>query len=382
MKKCFIRLFNLIIVFNLLLSAQAISKDRLATVVIYQKLAGNLTENLRGTLPNKKLLASNKPLTQVHQQRQEKPTNPDSSCNFPMVLQVAKGKGFFRAIKPTDTIQASYKDDVLAFRFVPYKNHLKLQNSKQEAIREAPDSTWGYSKASFPVTYYDLPPGIHEFRVAYPDGMGAEGSKEIKLIVIVHLPWWQTWWFRLSIIGLSGLAILGAYYLSKHNRVVRQNLPKKSANGPSTTNITQDKPRLNDENLTLLASRKEMPESKEEERSLLNQKLHEVVVGQKLYKEEDISLAKLAKKMQISERRLSELFNRELHTNFYDYINRCRVNAFKEQLKRSDTQHLKLIAIAYESGFHSKATFNRIFKKYTGLTPSQYKKTMEDTSDN
>lgn len=84
--------------------------------------------------------------------------------------------------------------------------------------------------------------------------------------------------------------------------------------------------------------------------------------------------------MQVTDKKLSEFLIRELHTSFYDYINRYKVNAFKERVKKG-ARHLKLMAIAYESGFHSKATFNRIFKRHTGYTPSQYRPMIEESSD-
>jgi AraC-like DNA-binding protein len=65
-------------------------------------------------------------------------------------------------------------------------------------------------------------------------------------------------------------------------------------------------------------------------------------------------------------------------TNFYEYINGFRVATFKQKVQNGDAQQFTLLALAYESGFNSKASFNRIFKKQTGLTPSQFKKQVEN----
>lgn len=117
----------------------------------------------------------------------------------------------------------------------------------------------------------------------------------------------------------------------------------------------------------------------EAEISQLKHKLHEVVFEQALYKEEDVSMHRVAEILGTTDKKLSELINKELHTNFYEYINRFRVQAFQERITNGDGKHLTLLAIAYESGFNSKATFNRIFKKQTGLTPSQFKKKVEES---
>lgn len=117
----------------------------------------------------------------------------------------------------------------------------------------------------------------------------------------------------------------------------------------------------------------------ETEIARLKQKLHEVVFEQALYKEEDVSMHRIAEILGTTDKKLSELINKELDTNFYEYINRFRVQAFQERIRSGAGKHLTLLAIAYESGFNSKATFNRIFKKQTGLTPSQFKKKIEES---
>ncbi|WP_299463823.1 AraC family transcriptional regulator [uncultured Microscilla sp.] len=107
------------------------------------------------------------------------------------------------------------------------------------------------------------------------------------------------------------------------------------------------------------------------------QQLHDLILQEALYKDEEVSLYKIAKKMGISDKQLSRLINQEMDTNFYEYINSFRVEAFKKRVQNGDAEHLTLLALAYESGFNSKATFNRIFKQQTGLTPSQFKKQAE-----
>ena len=54
-----------------------------------------------------------------------------------------------------------------------------------------------------------------------------------------------------------------------------------------------------------------------------------------------------------------------------------KIYHFKSRVEKGDAESLTLLAIAYESGFNSKATFNRIFKQQEGITPFQFKKNIE-----
>ena len=69
---------------------------------------------------------------------------------------------------------------------------------------------------------------------------------------------------------------------------------------------------------------------------------------------------------------LSAVINSGFSKNFNDFVNEFRVNVFKEKIKDPKLQHLTLLAIAFDCGFNSKATFNRSFKKATGLSPKEW----------
>jgi AraC-like DNA-binding protein len=74
------------------------------------------------------------------------------------------------------------------------------------------------------------------------------------------------------------------------------------------------------------------------------------------------------------------LINEEFLVNFYDFVNKYRVEEAK-RLLLDNNRNYKIIAIAYEVGFNSKATFNRVFKKFTGLTPSDFKENISFSTD-
>jgi AraC-like DNA-binding protein len=74
---------------------------------------------------------------------------------------------------------------------------------------------------------------------------------------------------------------------------------------------------------------------------------------------------------------LSQIINEYYQQNFFDFVNSYRIEAVKSKLQKPDYDAYSLLAIAYECGFGSKSSFNRIFKNITGQTPTQYKKNLQ-----
>ncbi|MEQ3696299.1 MAG: helix-turn-helix transcriptional regulator [Pseudomonadales bacterium] len=94
------------------------------------------------------------------------------------------------------------------------------------------------------------------------------------------------------------------------------------------------------------------------------------MTSDKLFTDEELSLNRLAKHVEVSENYISETLSQCLNTNFYHFVNSYRVEAAKQMLISSD----KLVStIAYEVGFKSKSTFNSAFKKLAGTTPTAFK---------
>ncbi len=94
---------------------------------------------------------------------------------------------------------------------------------------------------------------------------------------------------------------------------------------------------------------------------------------EKWFLDAELSLTGLAKKLDVKPYLLTQALNRILNQSFNDYINAWRVREAQKLLQSPKHQHLTLLAIAYEAGFNSKASFNRIFKKTTGVSPSQWR---------
>lgn len=85
-----------------------------------------------------------------------------------------------------------------------------------------------------------------------------------------------------------------------------------------------------------------------------------------------LSLERLSKHIKIPEKLLSQVINQSSGLNFNDFINRYRIDHAKKLMQGQNS--MKVLEIAYECGFNSKTTFNSAFKKFTGMTPSEFKK--------
>lgn len=104
----------------------------------------------------------------------------------------------------------------------------------------------------------------------------------------------------------------------------------------------------------------------------LKDRLHTLLREKKPYLNESLTLSELADMMEITDKKLSELLNKHIQTSFYDLINDFRVETVKEKMNDPASRNYTLLALAFESGFKSKTSFNRVFKQKTGLSPSAY----------
>lgn len=91
-----------------------------------------------------------------------------------------------------------------------------------------------------------------------------------------------------------------------------------------------------------------------------------------LYRDSDLTLSRLAQETGLGVHHLSEVLNQHEGKNFYQFINTYRVDDVCKRLQEDPS--LKVLDIALDAGFSSKSTFNSIFKKITGTTPTQYRK--------
>ena len=108
--------------------------------------------------------------------------------------------------------------------------------------------------------------------------------------------------------------------------------------------------------------------------ALLSEKLERLFHQDKVFLESELSLTELSEKLGIPAYQTSELINRKYKEPFFDFINRRRIEEVKKRLEDAAYAHYSILGIAMDCGFHSKSSFNAAFKKFTGSTPSEYRK--------
>lgn len=118
-------------------------------------------------------------------------------------------------------------------------------------------------------------------------------------------------------------------------------------------------------------------EAEQQEKRAMAQKVLTYMETNKPYLESEITLDQLAARLLLKPRILSQTINDTLGQNFYDFINRFRIKEASRLLMNPPDEKTTIQEIFYEVGFQSKSSFNALFKKYTGLTPREFRKKQE-----
>ncbi len=96
----------------------------------------------------------------------------------------------------------------------------------------------------------------------------------------------------------------------------------------------------------------------------------------KLYRGSDVSLDLLSEKLNTTRHNTSQVINEHFKLNFHEFINKYRIEEAKQILEQDSHENLNVVEVGYEVGYNSKSTFFAKFKKATGMTPSEYRRTL------
>jgi len=113
-----------------------------------------------------------------------------------------------------------------------------------------------------------------------------------------------------------------------------------------------------------------LPEIKEKE---IVKQLIQYMSEKKPYIDENLTLQSLANQLTLSTHHLSMILNIHFNQNFYNFINSYRIDEVKQKLVNPNYNDYNILTIAFNSGFNSKSTFNTMFKKFTGISPKEYR---------
>jgi AraC-like DNA-binding protein len=108
----------------------------------------------------------------------------------------------------------------------------------------------------------------------------------------------------------------------------------------------------------------------------LMQNINQYMEKYQPYRNPDFCMADFSESIGVSGHLISEVTNGLMKQNFFDYVNNYRVEEFKKMLSDPEKKNDKIMFLAYDAGFNSKTTFNTTFKKFTGQTPSEFRKSI------
>ncbi|MCP5103303.1 MAG: helix-turn-helix domain-containing protein, partial [bacterium] len=208
------------------------------------------------------------------------------------------------------------------------------------------DAKWIETHSREQVVYSNLPPGQYTFEVTACNDDGLWNSKRTAAVFIISPPFHHTLGFYLLLASVLTLAGLWLYRLPE--RRSRKKAEEDEKYRAST--LTTPKIRMYARKLTKLMEEK------------------------KPYLDPELNAEKLAGSLGISKKYLSQVINQQFNMNFKNFVNQYRVEEAKKKLLDPREQDFVLLKIALDAGFNSKSVFNEAFKKFTGMSPSEYRK--------
>ncbi|EQB92782.1 helix-turn-helix domain-containing protein [Elizabethkingia anophelis] len=164
------------------------------------------------------------------------------------------------------------------------------------------------------------------------------------------------------IFTLVGLFILVASYFG----ITHANILGLSA---IQSNNSEEKQVVNENSITVKYQKNF---AGEEVIQSIYQKLSFRMEHEKLYKDPELNLNQVAVLLNVHPNILSQTINSVENKNFYDYINQHRIEEFKRIVILPENQKFTILSLAFESGFNSKTSFNRNFKKYMDCSPREF----------
>ncbi len=164
---------------------------------------------------------------------------------------------------------------------------------------------------------------------------------------ILDLSFYQDWWWNLALVAVSFYIGLAGYAQVQPAKMQFDYAHPEEDNHGVDQNIASEQ--------TDIAA-----------------KLKTLMEKDRLYLQPDLNLQELSQHLQTNTVKLSATINQVFEMNFNEYINTLRIDEFIRLYHEDSDRRYTILSIALDSGFNSKATFNRVFKKVKGTSPKEY----------
>ncbi|MCE7994904.1 MAG: AraC family transcriptional regulator [Roseivirga sp.] len=172
-----------------------------------------------------------------------------------------------------------------------------------------------------------------------------------------------------------GAMILSLFYLCYHGirqytiaefyeKTERQKEDLKASEEPETSkpSLNGNQPKYSSSSLS------------EEAMKALYSQIEMLFEEEQIYLEPELKIRHIASELKVNSHNVSQTLNTVAGKSFYDYVNKYRVERFKELLSNPENRKFTILGLGLESGFNSKASLNRVFKQYIGVSPIEFQK--------
>ena len=177
----------------------------------------------------------------------------------------------------------------------------------------------------------------------------------------MDLEFYQDWWWNLALVAVAFYIGLAGYEQTQPAKIHFSLEGENADFEPGTPQGKENK--QNNQNKA-----KDIDASKE----AIADRLQKVMEDEKLYIQSELNLQDLAQHLKVNAVHLSATINQVFGQNFNDFINSLRIEEFIRRYQEDVNQRFTMLSLALDSGFNSKATFNRAFKKIKGSSPKEY----------
>jgi AraC-like DNA-binding protein len=192
--------------------------------------------------------------------------------------------------------------------------------------------------------YGSLPPGTYRFTVRAIGNTGLWSKEAATLVFAIEPPFYRRVGFMAIVLLAVALTVGGTAAMARRRKASGQKIKY------STSSINGER----------------MDEACETLRILMEE--------ERVFLDPDLTLKKLAQRLNIHYNHLSRIINEKYGESYNNYINRHRIEEAKKRLSDPAFANKTILEIMLETGFYSKSTFNTAFRKFTGSSPSDYRK--------
>jgi AraC-like DNA-binding protein len=133
--------------------------------------------------------------------------------------------------------------------------------------------------------------------------------------------------------------------------------------------FSQEKPKTNE----ATTGKYEKSGLKETDIDTIAEKVESYMKLKKPFLDNELTIVELASQLGLPRHHIAQVINVKFGKNFYNYVNEYRIQNVIDTLKNSEFDDYTLLRIALDSGFNSKSTFNTVFKRLIGISPSEYR---------